>query len=23
VRNLAAKVPEDLWPEVEARVQAC
>jgi putative transposase len=23
LRNLAAKVPEDLWPEVKARVQAC
>jgi putative transposase len=23
MRNLAAKVPEDLWPELKARVQAC
>lgn len=23
MRNLAAKVPEDLWPEFKARVQAC
>jgi 5-dehydro-2-deoxygluconokinase len=23
MRNLAAKVPEDTWPEVKARVQAC
>jgi transposase-like protein len=23
MRNLAAKVPEDQWPEVKARVQAC
>ena len=23
MRNLAVKVPEDLWPEFKARVQAC
>src|SRR5919106_6266190 len=23
MRNLAAKVPEDLWPELKARIQAC
>jgi transposase-like protein len=23
MRNLAAKVPEDQWPEVKARIQAC
>jgi putative transposase len=22
MRNLAAKVPEDIWPEVKARIQA-
>jgi putative transposase len=23
MRNLATKVPEDQWPEVKARIQAC